>query len=433
MANFLISTMPESGHVNPALPVAAALVRRGHSVLWHSGLGARRAIESTGATFIAFEQTPDFVQVPVRPDDGATGIAAGVSVMRRLFIDRVPGQVADYQRILERFPVDVILADMTSFGAATLHDLGGPPFATLGIIPLTTLDPEIPPWGSGRQVARSISDRFRNRVAHWMARQLFLPKVTALLNLERTKLGLPTLPGATQFTDLQRSPFLHLMPTTPAFEYPRQRLAPQINFVGPLVPEPSADFELPVWWGDMNGRTVVHVTQGTYATEAASLIQPTIAALAESNVLVVVTTRQAERLGALPPNVRVAPFIPHSLLLPKAHAMITNGGYNGVLTALAHGVPLVCAGQSEDKAEVSARVGWSGAGIDLRTSTPSEQQVARAVARVLSEPSFRQNAQRIAADFALHDGPNEAAELLERLAASGEPVLRREGVTEAVR
>jgi UDP:flavonoid glycosyltransferase YjiC (YdhE family) len=37
--NFLISTMPASGHVNPALPVAAELVRRDHEVWWHTGRG----------------------------------------------------------------------------------------------------------------------------------------------------------------------------------------------------------------------------------------------------------------------------------------------------------------------------------------------------------------------------------------------------------
>ena len=36
--------------------------------------------------------------------------------------------------------------------------------------------------------------------------------------------------------------------------------------------------------------------------------------------------------------------------------MLTNGGYGGVQYALAHGVPLVVAGDTEDKPEVAARV-----------------------------------------------------------------------------
>jgi hypothetical protein len=42
--------------------------------------------------------------------------------------------------------------------------------------------------------------------------------------------------------------------------------------------------------------------------------------------------------------------------------MVTNGGYGGVQQALANGVPLVVAGDSEDKPEVAARVRWSGTG-----------------------------------------------------------------------
>ncbi|MBO0881588.1 MAG: hypothetical protein J2P17_14860 [Mycobacterium sp.] len=316
---------------------------------------------------------------------------------------------------------------MCCFGAATFHDLGGPPFATLGINPLVTFDPEIPPFGSGRTPASTPFDLLRNRLSHWLARAFFLNRVTALLNAERVKLGLKDLPAGTQFTDLQQSPFLHVMPTTLAFEYPRRHLAPQIHFVGPLLPPAPTDFEPPAWWPELETRRVVHVTQGTYATQTGNLIQPTIEALADLEVLVVVTTRQPEAVATdLPANVRLAPFIPHRLLLPKVDAMVTNAGYNGVLTALAHGVPLVCAGQSEDKADVSARVAWSGAGIDLHTGTPTAAQIREAVARVLDDPACRGHARRIQADFARHDGPREAADLLERVAATSRPVFRAE-------
>lgn len=125
---------------------------------------------------------------------------------------------------------------------------------------------------------------------------------------------------------------------------------------------------------------------------------------------------------ALPANARVERFIPHAVLLPHVDVMVTNGGYNGVLTALAHGVPLVAAGRSEDKQEVSARIAWAKAGIDLKTDTPSAEQLAIAVRRVLCEPIFRRNAERIQADFAQHDGPTEAAMLLEQLAQTKRPV-----------
>jgi UDP:flavonoid glycosyltransferase YjiC (YdhE family) len=104
--------------------------------------------------------------------------------------------------------------------------------------------------------------------------------------------------------------------------------------------------------------------------------------------------------------------------------MVTKAGYNGVPTALAHGVPLVCAGREMDRAEVAARVAWAGAGIDLQTHTPTADQIGTAVRTILRQRCYRDNARRIQADFATHRPAQEAAALLERLAVSGSPVLR---------
>jgi len=103
--------------------------------------------------------------------------------------------------------------------------------------------------------------------------------------------------------------------------------------------------------------------------------------------------------AALPANVRLERFIPHDLLLPHVDVMVTIGGYGGVQQALAHGVPLVVAGDSEDKPEVAARVRWSGAGIDLRTGRPSPRQLGDAVRRVMARPTFAARARSLQAEI----------------------------------
>jgi UDP:flavonoid glycosyltransferase YjiC (YdhE family) len=173
----------------------------------------------------------------------------------------------------------------------------------------------------------------------------------------------------------------------------------------------------------------VVVNQGTIATNAQDLIVPTLQALAGEELLVVAVTGGAPvaSLGiTLPANARVAPFIPFGALLPHADLMLTNGGYGGVQFALVHGVPLVVAGVTEEKPEIAARVAWSGAGINLKTGTPSPEQIRSAVRAVLDQPQYREQARRIQTDYQRHDGPNMAAVLLERLAATGRPVLRDE-------
>jgi MGT family glycosyltransferase len=234
---------------------------------------------------------------------------------------------------------------------------------------------------------------------------------------------LPFIPKGKVVFDYLMSPFLHLQGATPAFEFPYCDLPPQVHFVGPMLPPMPTDFVQPPWWGELNSsRPVVHVTQGTVATDATDLIHPTLQALADDDVLVVVTTPEPGKLGKLPANVRVERMIPHSLLLPHVDVMVTNGGYNGAKTALAYGVPLVAAGATEDKPEVCSRIAWSGAGINLKTGSLTSTQLKQAVREVLHNSSYRRKAEAIQADFARRDSPVEAAQLLEQLARTKEPV-----------
>jgi UDP:flavonoid glycosyltransferase YjiC (YdhE family) len=49
---------------------------------------------------------------------------------------------------------------------------------------------------------------------------------------------------------------------------------------------------------------------------------------------------------------------------------------------------------------VAARVSWSGVGVNLRTGKPSPAKIARAVRRVLGDPSYRARAQVLSAQIA---------------------------------
>ena len=129
-------------------------------------------------------------------------------------------------------------------------------------------------------------------------------------------------------------------------------------------------------------------------------------------------------LGPPPANARVAPFVPDGPLLRRSAVAVTNGGFGGVQLALGHGLPLVVAGKTEDKAEVAARVAWSGIGLDLRTQRPSPDALRTAVKRVLDSPSYAARARELAARAPAAEAPGRAAELLETLAATGRPVVR---------
>jgi MGT family glycosyltransferase len=168
-------------------------------------------------------------------------------------------------------------------------------------------------------------------------------------------------------------------------------------------------------------RPVVHVTQGTIDNaDLTRLIEPTIDALADEDVTVVVTTggRPISQLrNPLPPNTFAAEFIPHDMLLPSVDVMVTNGGYGAVQRALMTGVPLVVAGNTEDKPEVAARVEYFGAGVNLRTGEPTAAEVRRAVRAVLNDDTYRQSAGRLRAAYDRRDGVSEIAALVDEAIA----------------
>jgi UDP:flavonoid glycosyltransferase YjiC (YdhE family) len=196
-----------------------------------------------------------------------------------------------------------------------------------------------------------------------------------------------------------------------------------VRFVGPILAPPTAAFDEPSWWGELGaGRPVVHVTQGTLDNaDLSRLLFLAIRALAHEDVLVVATTGgpDPEPLRAgLPANTRLERFIPHDRLLPHVDVMVTNGGYGGVQQALANGVPLVVAGDSEDKPEVGARVHWSGTGVNLRTGRPSPAMVADAVRRVLERRSYYLRARALQAQIAASDPLGDISAVLAGLCAA---------------
>ena len=432
MARFLIGTIPLIGHINPALPIARQLVERGHEVWWYTGIAFQSKVEATGARFLPMPTGMDFPDPKNIPDsllekrENLKGLAQFKFDFKYFFGDSAVGQVKDLTDILREFPADVLLSDVCFLGAAWVHEQGGPPWAAFGITALGIPSTDTAPFGLGMQPDASMIGGLRNTCLNWVFERGLFRDVTDYINQVRASVGLP--PYQKSFFDAVVSPFLYLQGTVPAFEYPRSNLPPQVHFIGPYLPEPPADFTPPVWWDDLNcGKPIIHVTQGTVATEADDLIVPTLQALANEDVLVVAATGgqpiETIKLASLPKNARIEPFIPYYHLLPHVDVMVTNGGYNGVQAALAHGVPLVAAGQTEEKPEICARIEWAGVGINLKTKTPTPTQLKNAVQKILESPHYRQKTQLIQADIARYDAPTLAANLLEQLAATKQPVF----------
>ena len=429
MAKFLLATMPIPGHVNPFTPVAKALVECGHQVLWYGSRHFQSKIEATGARFAPIQSAIDYGDndydrhFPARA--GRTGTNLIVFDFEKLFFEPTEGMLKDLSLLIESFAPDVILGDPAVAAVGLLGELGQALTATLNITVFSLASPDMPPFGLALPFDASPIGKARNAAMRLLARRLLFGKLNERYAAFRKSLNLPSAP----FEPIAGRN-LYLQPSSPSLEYPVKTIAPQVHFIGALLPEAPKDFTPPEWWEEVISATkpVVHVTQGTIATEAGQLIEPTIHALAQEDVLLVVTTggKSVDTVGIqpLPANVRIASFIPHVHLLPHVDIMVTNGGFGAVTQALANGVPMVVAGASEDKPEVAARIAYSGVGVNLKTGTPTQEQVRDAVRHILSDATYRTKANTLKTEMTSLGGAGKAADLLEQLANTRKPVLR---------
>jgi MGT family glycosyltransferase len=436
MATFLFTTMPATGHVTPKLPLARELTARGHEVHWYTGAHYRDQVAATGATHHPIRSAQDFGGQTIGeafPELlGLSGVKMVTRAFQRVFIDNAPGMLRDCREILEAHPADAILSEPLCVCARWLHELGGPPWATLGETMLGTYSRDTAPFGPGLFPLRGPLGRLRNRALNALHRRVLFAPVTEHYERARRAVGLEPL--RLSFIDTFLGDYLYLQTTVPSFEYPRSDLPPHLHFIGPLLTEASDDFMPPRWWPELAGaRRVVLVTQGTVATGPEQLLAPAIRGLADESVLVIATTAGPPAAlldalgGALPANVRVERFVPYAELMPHVDLLVTNGGYGTVQQALAHGVPIVVAGATEDKPENAARIAWSGVGVRIKAQSPEPARLLAAVREALEQPRYREKAQAIAAEMAGYDAARTGADLLEQLARSRQPVVSLAG------
>jgi UDP:flavonoid glycosyltransferase YjiC (YdhE family) len=436
---YVLCTTPAQGHTTPLLALARRLVEEGHDVVFFTTEHYRDKVATTGAGFVPFDAAYDahdlMVANPERESSSKRGVRGVKDDLRRIFVGPIPGQYRDLRAILDTFAADCIVVDSMFLGALPLA-LGPraarPALACIGVMPYAACSRDTAPFGAALQPGAGPLHRVRNVVMNWATEHVLLADIQRLARRRLGEVGCAGFPG--YLIDLQPKVVdAYLQETVAGFEYPRSDLPPSVRFVGPILAPPSEAFEEPSWWDELGGgRPVVHVTQGTLDNaDLGRLLLLTTRALAHDDVLVVATTGGPDpgplRRG-LPANVRLERFVPHDRLLPHVDVMVTNGGYGGVQQALANGVPLVVAGDSEDKPEVAARVQWSGTGINLHTGRPSQAMVARAVRRILSHDSYRHRARKLQDEIAASDPLGTISRTLAQLGTVNDAARRDEVV-----
>jgi len=430
MAEVMIAVMPFHGHVAPMSAVARAFVEAGHRVRVYTGSAHADRFTAVGAVALPWTSAPDFDEHDLAATfpvlRGRKGPRQMLANVEHVFVRTAAAQSDDLVRAFDERPWDVIVADGLSLGAHLASERTRTPWVTVSIVPLAIPSRDLPPPMFGLAPSTSAVGRLRDRALRAVASAGARSIQRAYVE-ERERAGLP--PNGRSFDDAWYSPDLVCASGVAELEFARSDLATHVVFVGELTRTTQGDATLPAWWDDVAASAVpvVLVTQGTLNVDPHDLVEPAFAALGRQRVLVVATTGRTDDASLpfpAPPNARVAGLVPYGALLSRVDVVVTNGGWGGVLAALAAGIPLVVAGGDLDKPEVAARVAWSGAGVNLRSGRPSPRAVLRGWRRVSTDVAYRANAARIAARLAEHDGPAEVVEHTMRLLAT-----RRDGAT----
>ncbi|KAF5709637.1 n-glycosyltransferase [Fusarium mundagurra] len=418
--HLVFGATPVDGHTYPLLRIAEDLVQRGFEVTFIAGDQFEKAITGAGIRHVT---VPPLMNPKLMAEREAipAGIPRLLYDIRHIFTGQTPERWMILKGVLEGIRAEdpereVIVMPETCFMGANPISLGGPlpkrytkrpKVINLNPIPYMATSIDTAPFGPGLPPDSTESGRARNQFMNQMMvggpfADVIVHQEEVLKNLGTTEILEPQIP----FHHWMLMHDLSIQMCPPSLEYSRSDVPSNVKFSGCATPKPIPEgFDYPSWWDDVKrgDRRIVAVTQGTIARDATNLIIPTIKALSDRDDLLVVAI--LGQRGAflpdditIPSNTHVIDYLPYDALLPHASVFVMNAGYGGFLHGVTNGVPLVLAGETEDKPEIAMRGEWSGVAVNLKTGRPTPDMVRLGVDRILADDSFKKRVDEIKAE-----------------------------------
>ena len=378
----LVATLPLWGHIQPVYPLAKALQRRGHELLWASGPDACTRIDRLG-----IKTAP----AGLTEADFAAALAEGRRRTAHLPPEERPRSLApwlfgaaragpmlhDLTPIVEDWRPDLVVHDQAEYAAAIVA-------SAAGIIHVTHGFGDVLPEDRVTRTGEDVAELWREA-------------------------GLTPRPYGGSYDHL----YLDLYPPSLAVA-PRGHIR-NLQRISPVPTLPSTPPPLPAELQHLTGRPLVYATLGTVFNES-DLLLSVVNAIATLPVAVVATVgphNDPTTLGDQPTHVYVATFVPQDDLLPSCTAVVSHGGSGTFLAALARGLPQLLLPQGADQFLNADAAERGGVAIVLR---PPEQQPSRvrdALAAILEDGDIRERAGVLAAEIAAMPSPDDVVDRLE--------------------
>ena len=399
MSRVLITVPPLTGHVNPTVSLGVELSVRGHDVAWAGLPGVVDELLPSGARFLPVvgDLSQSTLEEMQERGTGLRGAVALKFLWEGFLIPYARSTAAALSEVVDSFEPDVLVVDQQDVGGAVVARRTGVPWATSATTSAELADPlaALP------------------KVDEWVRNQLVALQLDHGLSPSQAALG-----------DLRFSDQLVIAFTTEALVGPVSGRAaasgPVIRFVGPSVVGREDRTRFPWEWLRAPGPTVL-VSLGTVNAAIGSRFFATVVdALQGSRVrAVLVAPPELVPSAAAADDVLVLPRVPQLAVLDHMDAVVSHAGHNTVCESLARGLPLVLAPIRDDQPIVADQVVRAGAGLRVKFGRVTPDELAAALDRVLTEPSFREAAESIRASFVQAGGAGAAADAVEHLLSVG--------------
>jgi MGT family glycosyltransferase len=167
---------------------------------------------------------------------------------------------------------------------------------------------------------------------------------------------------------------------------------------------------------------LVYLSLGSLGSADVQLMERLIDVLGRAPYRVIVSMGPQHELLTLADNMFGAEFLPQPSLLPQVDLVITHGGNNTVTECFHYGKPMIVRPLFWDQYDNAQRVDELGFGVRLDTYRFDDEQLTDAIDRVLADRDLRTRYLRVSERLREAPGNVHAADLIERLAATGQPV-----------
>ena len=321
------------------------------------------------------------------------------------------------REIIEDVRPDVVVEDnVIAFPA--LSASGVPWVRIVSCQPAEMRDAAVPPMSSGYPVddrrawPAFLDEVERTHRAMWEDFSAFM--------VER---GAPALTWGPHGPDFMlESPWLNLYSYPAEADYDREEpLGPTWHRLDSTVRTSSESWELPAHLQSGEG-ALVYLSLGSLGSADVGLMQRLVDVMGATRHRVIVSKGPLADQIRLHDNMTGADFLPQPVILPRVDLVITHGGNNTVTEAFHHGKPMIVLPLFWDQVDNAQRVAETGFGARLHTYAFEDAELTGAVDRLIADAALRRRLAAMASRIQATSGTARAADLIARVARSGEPV-----------